>query len=565
MDVRDLAARLDAGFAARSRLLPNRDRRAPPRQKTLQALLDWSYSLLTAPEQALLRRLAVFAGSWSLAAAEQVCADPAAPGAAVAADALRPPDIADLLLQLANKSLIALHHADGRYHMLETIRLFARQQLERAGEAEALGRRHLAWYLAAAEEGAAHLNGPRQPEWLARLEQEHDNFRVALAGALATGPLADAAQLGLALWKFWNARIFQSEGLRWLEQILARSAHEALPTPIRARLYNALGVLAHSSGRYDEAAVFHDHALALWRSQSDPAGVAAALLGQGWQSFNAMQLDQARQYAGESLAVARGTGDRRAVAAALTLFAVAAVQAGRLDGVADALAESLATWRAVDDTGNVATVLAIMAHAEQVRGHFEQAKPLVAEALRLQLQSGDTFGLVGSLVVLLDTALAAPNRLEGAAWAAQIAGVFAARDETIGGPPSPWATGETARVAKAGARLGARRFALHFAAGRALTPAGLLALGAAITQPAPAARAQPSPAVAAPAPDLPALTGREREVLRLVAAGLSNNEIAARLVVSRRTVEGHLRAIFSKLDVPSRSAAVRFALEHGLG
>ena len=249
LSVEQLAARLDDRF----RLLTRGSRTAPPRQQTLRATVAWSYDLLAAPERRLFERLSVFAGGWTLEAAEQVGADaapagPAAPGPQ--AEGLDSAEVLDLLSQLVDKSLVVVEDEDGggevRYRLLETLREFARERLAASGEDAAVRRRHAACYLALAEAAAPELLGAQQAVWLDRLEQELGNFRAALAWCASRGDRPDAAETGMrlaaALWRFWDERFYLSEGCRWLETVLRTCGPAAATT--RARVLLGLGRFA---------------------------------------------------------------------------------------------------------------------------------------------------------------------------------------------------------------------------------------------------------------------------------------------------------------------------------
>lgn len=183
MSAQQIAARLDDRF----RLLTGGSRVALPRQQTLRGALDWSHALLAAEEQVLFRRLAVFAGGWSLDAAEAVCA----------AGGITAGDVVDLLGRLVDKSLVWVDEQEEgpRYRLLETIREYAAEKLEAAGEAVAVRARHYDWCLALAERAQPHLTGAEQATWLGRLEREHDNLRTALRWALDRQETAKGLQL----------------------------------------------------------------------------------------------------------------------------------------------------------------------------------------------------------------------------------------------------------------------------------------------------------------------------------------------------------------------------------
>jgi non-specific serine/threonine protein kinase len=204
LPVESIAARLDDRF----RLLTGGPRTTLPRQQTLRATLDWSHDLLSRPEQALLRRLAVFAGGWTLEAAESVCAG----------DVVVEGEILDLLSALVNKSLVQAEGADShhRYWLLETLRQYTLERLEAMGEEAAVQDLHLAYFLALAEEAEPQLRGPAQGCWLDRLEVEHDNLRLALGWALERHAEDGGLRLAGALWGFWSYRGHLAEGQGWL-------------------------------------------------------------------------------------------------------------------------------------------------------------------------------------------------------------------------------------------------------------------------------------------------------------------------------------------------------------
>ncbi len=211
LSVEQIARRLDDLF----RLLTRGSRTSPPRHQTLQGVLDWSYHLLSEAEQMVLRRLAVFAGGWTLEAAEEVC------GGGVEFDVL------DLLTQLVFKSLVLMDERGGevRYRFLETVRQYSWNKLSSSGEIAKLRERHRDSSLRLVERAEVELQGPNQRMWLERLETEHDNLRAALEWSLTEGGGAEPGlRLAGCLWRFWHERGYWSEGRRWLEAALERSS-----------------------------------------------------------------------------------------------------------------------------------------------------------------------------------------------------------------------------------------------------------------------------------------------------------------------------------------------------
>jgi predicted ATPase len=309
--VAEICARLDGLplslelAAARSKILPPQlllarlDRRLttltggprdlPARQQTLRRTLDWSHGLLDAGEQMLFRRLAVFVGGCTLEAAETVCAHvPGAEhrisGAPPAASQLEPPSpklgTLDELASLVDKHLLRHEELPGgepRFLMLETIREYALERLEASGEAVSLRRRHAAaYYLARAEQAEPELEGPSQPEWLARLDREHDNLRAVLQWALAGGDVEAGLRLAGTLAWFWWEHGHVREGRERLAQGLGLPG-AAAPTPGRAKALCGAGQLAFHLAAYAAAGELCEESLAIWRTLGNPRGTCSVL------------------------------------------------------------------------------------------------------------------------------------------------------------------------------------------------------------------------------------------------------------------------------------------------
>ncbi len=559
MSVAELSKRLDQRF----HLLTTGDRTALVRQQTLHATVEWSYHLLSESEQVVLRRLGIFVGAFELQAAESICAG-TSPGQNEAA-LLTPETIQHHLLQLVNKSLVQFNQETSRYRLLETIRLFSLERLAEVDETQDVRRQHFAYYLQRAEHAAPGLSGPLQEVWFTQMEAEHDNVRSALTWALEMDRAEEAARLALAVWRFWHTHTYQREGLRWLDRILALDAVTPLPQAVRSRLLNALGVLSHSQYQFDRAMSYHTEALRLFREEGDLLGIAQALCDIGRQRFEEMKLEQAREYAKESLELARAVGNQLAVAKALFLDAIAATEGDQAEEAIPSLEESLVLFREMGDTGNMAMAMSTLARAEGKRGNHERAKPLLRDAVRLQVQLGTFIDFIGPLVALNVMAMQTPAQPEGACCAAQVVGVMAAWIEKMAqmGGKSPWEMGPFQQdIEQVRAILGTNAFAQAFEIGKQMTSADLVRLAEHIT-------AFPSPVILS-GPSHPALahahlTVRELEVLRLVSTGITNAQVAHRLIITSRTVNAHLTAIYRKLGVTSRHGAIRYALEHQLG
>jgi predicted ATPase/class 3 adenylate cyclase len=380
LSVEQIAARLDDRF----RFLTGGSRTALPRQQTLQALIDWSHSLLTDLERLLLRRLSVFLGGWTLAAAESICAG----------DGLETSQILDLLSQLLNKSLVAVENLDGesRYRLLETIRQYARGKLFDSGETPRVADRHLDYFLRFAEGAEPHLSGSGQLEWLDRLQTEHDNLRAAIEWS---GP--DAAdkmtrlRLAGALWRFWYVRGFISEGRRHLQQALAENA--VAPAAMRAKALTGAALLAHAQGDYERGPVLIEESLALSRQSGDRKQLMEALGVASILAEYREDYERARRMQEEGLAVARELHDKAGTARAL-------VRLGNLgladpDGQRQARAlieEGRALYSELDHKSGIAMSLRLLALANSIGGDNDRASALLQESVALSRELGDKGG-----------------------------------------------------------------------------------------------------------------------------------------------------------------------------
>jgi non-specific serine/threonine protein kinase len=324
LSIEELSARLDQRF----RLLTGGSRTALPRQQTLQAMVDWSYGLLSAPEQVLFTRLAVFAGGFTLEAAEAVCAGEPVPTA----------DVIDLLLRLVDKSLVAVDGESAgrtRYRLLETLRQYGRERLVTRGEAEALYTRHFAYFRDVAEQ-AARMFHQMQRAVLERLEAEQENLRQALGWALDLGETQEGLRLAGALWPFWWYGGHFGEGHRWLEALLAlpgaaaRTAARAQAVHWQALLQFGTGWLAGRPWQgADKRRGLYEEALAIEREVGDEIGQARNLVFLGL-SMGLVDYVGARSRAEEGLALASARDDHHLTDLALAaLGAVAWVQGDR--------------------------------------------------------------------------------------------------------------------------------------------------------------------------------------------------------------------------------------------
>jgi non-specific serine/threonine protein kinase len=301
----ELARRLDS----HARVLTRRMRHGPVRHQTFQAALDWSYDLLSDNERQVLGRLSVFAGGFTLDAAEAVHDDNGV-------------DVVESLTALVDKSLVMLEQRDGvmRYRLLETIRDYGQQRLSAAGIAAKARDAHLRWAVGLARTAEPELSGPLQDTWLAILDAEHDNLRAALQWAGRHGPATDLVELTLCLSRFWEVRGYLTEGRSWLEA--AARASGAGPD-LLARCLNASGVLAHHQCDYPAARRLHQRSAAAFARLGNRRGVATALNGLANVASSTGDQAAASELYAEVIGIGRDLADQRILAASLMNLGVA--------------------------------------------------------------------------------------------------------------------------------------------------------------------------------------------------------------------------------------------------
>jgi predicted ATPase/class 3 adenylate cyclase len=394
-----ILARLDN----RLTLLTGGGRDRPERQQTLRGAIAWSHDLLDRPEETLLRRLAVFAGGWSLDAAEAI----------VDFGTDTPRSIFDGLDALHDASLIRLQEstdrdaaAAPRFAMLQTIREFATEQLDASGERAQVEENHASWYVDLAIAAEPHLPGPSAVSWLDRLENDHDNLRAALDWLRAQGDGERAVTLAAALWRFWWLRGHVAEGRDQLDVALAIEGASAAAA--RAAALDGAGVLAETQGDYDRAEALHREALALSRERHDKSGIARALGNLGVVAFDRGDEAQATTLLEESLALAREIGDQVLVATALNDLGIVAQKRGDLDRAERLLQESLTLRRQAGSSSEIARSLNNLGAVAFDRKDFELACHLFDESVMLYRDAGDRWGAAGALI-----GLATANHLQG--------------------------------------------------------------------------------------------------------------------------------------------------------
>lgn len=355
------------GLDDRFRILARGRRTAPQRHQTMKATLDWSHGLLSDSEQVLFRRLAVFAGDFTFEAAEGICA----------ADSLESATVFESLARLVDKSLLAVDTSQraAAYRLLETVRQYALDRLEEAGEVDALRNRHLDWYVALAERAAVELQGPDQELWLSRLDHELDNLRATLLWGSSIGGL-QPLRLAYALRRFWTIRGFFREARQHLDNALRTSTE---PSPARAWALLQAGHLATFEG-HEEARERLSEALTLHEQFGDLSGVSQTLMNLSMLAFDSGTDSEAMAMAERSLEMSRKIGDAWELAAALNNIGLYGHLAGDQGSQAqDRLEESLRLARETKDIRLLASILDSLATIASDHGELAKAHSYLQE------------------------------------------------------------------------------------------------------------------------------------------------------------------------------------------
>ena len=367
-------------------------RDVPERQRTLRGAIAWSYDLLDEPSRRLLERMAIFVGGCDLDTAERVCGPSSELGR----------DLFDGISDLSDQSLIRRSEADGdvRFTIPETIRAFALERLEARGEAEDLRRRHALAYLDLARTAAPELSGQDQKRWLERLEREHDNFRAALAWAVATPDPPTALGLAFSLWRFWQKRGHFQEARRRLDDLAGRPWVDDDPAA-HARVLEALGGIAYWQGDFAAAIPAYGAALEIWRSLDDRPEIANALYNLAFTynidsdlNEHAPSLDM--RYGGplldEALQIYRELDDQRGIGNVLWALGGTDMFGGRAEAALAIFEEARSAFKSVGDRTMEAWALHMMGVSNVLLEDFAAADEAFRHALRHFAEAGDITG-----------------------------------------------------------------------------------------------------------------------------------------------------------------------------
>jgi predicted ATPase/DNA-binding CsgD family transcriptional regulator len=602
---------LQTGLARSLPLLTGGMRDQPARLRSLRNAIAWSYDLLPEPVQRLFRRLAVFAGGFTLRAAEAVTADWAVAEGAWLMDGIGrwpmcpvpadpPASLLDGLAALVENSLVQRVDAVGpdgtpepRYALLETIREFGLEQLATSGEATAIRDAHAAHFLAMVHVDEAGVLGPAPHGWLVWHSTEHDNVRAALGWLEATDRIEAALCLAYKLRFPWTTRGYYGEIRGWLERLLERADGVAPGVRAKALLETAeliakegdfarvgamlaeavalgrrigdssvtgealqhLALMNELCGRYGEADAQLAEVLALFAAAGEGGFAEWTTIRRGALAAKQGDLPRARALLEDALARASvAQEDSAGIAYAQANLARVARDEGKLVEAVTRVEEALRRSRALESTELVALALGHLGSIRLRQGDRAGAGAAFRESLAVYWGVGDRLGSVGALEGL---AAATGQPAVAARWF----GVAAAERATVGAPLPPaerrWIEEAVATTRTA---LGQAAFNTAWEAGKALPLADAVAQGMASE----AALVDVPSSVANRSEDNRGLTPREREVLRLVAAGQSDRAIAEALFVSRHTAANHVANILGKLGAPSRAAAAAWAVRHGL-
>jgi predicted ATPase len=380
----EIARRLDQRFD----LLTGTGETRLPHHRTLRALIEWSHDQLTPPERVLFRRLAVFAGGWTLDAAESVVAD----------DELPEWEVLDRLAGLVEKSVVEIdaeaerRSGQPRFRMLETVRAFAGERLEAAGEEPGLGRRHRGHYTALAENALPELRGRGQSVWLTRLSEDDENLRRAVESALNVGDAETALALTGALGRYWDYRGRWTDGRNLLGRALALPT-EGPATQNRARALNWIGNLSQYFGDYEASEGYHRESMEISRRNGDAWYEASSLNNLGTLASLRGEFASAREHHERSLALRRGVGDRWAEA--LSVYQLGAVSMREADypGARRRFEESLALWKEVGDEHCAGIVLASLGWVHLAAGDREAAARVLEESREIHRGSEDLWAV----------------------------------------------------------------------------------------------------------------------------------------------------------------------------
>jgi predicted ATPase/DNA-binding CsgD family transcriptional regulator len=587
LQVEQIAERLDNAL----RLLTQGKRTGSSRHQTLRATMDWSYNLLSETEKKLFRRLAVFVGGFTLEAAEGICAG----------ERLHSEDVLELIASLFSKSLLVLAEQNTksqdpvegslRYRFLELVRQYAHEKLVEVSEEAWIRNRHLSYFHDWTQTTETKLYMAEQLIQLASLDRDLDNIRAALQRALSIQP-AMALRIVAALTLFWNVRGYTTEGRRWGEQALKQTENDPTSQVMaaRARAMSMIAFLTMTQGDNQTAGDLIAQAIPVLRAQNDELGFARALSIQSVAFSFLGQSSNARETAEESFKIGSQLGDHFTLTIGLSIMAaamfragevttaqrfmqealanswhldspvplslslwtagMAAVSQGNLKVARESMEKSLTHIRQVGDKHRINMIASDLAHILRRMGNVREAEKLYVEAIHGWRDYDQPGGIARCLECLAFIAVGEKRDEQAARWLGAAERIRSASHTAMILPEQEEYQNAVAILR---GRMNPNEFRSSWSEAQVLPLQRVIAEVEQLLAP-PQVKIQ----------DPGALTPRELDVLGLLAQGLSDAQIAEKLVVSRRTVTTHLTTIYGKFGVKSRSAAIRHALDHEL-
>ena len=539
LSVQEIAQRLNQRF----QFLTGGSRNAPLRQRTLMAAIDWSYALLTIKEQVMLQRLSIFVGGASLEAVEAICVG----------GEIESVEVVETISHLVDKSLVTasrLERGETRYRLLETIREYALEKLAESQDKINIQNKHLEYFVQFGEEGDRKIKGAEQIIWYERLEDEYNNLHAALKWALESKNIEAGLRLSNSLVYFWFVHGHIMENVIWLEKFLDQKQN--VPSVLKAwSLLNHGVMLRVSTVDDDKSMLLHEKSLRLFRELGDHRGISFALNMMGVIGLQKIEPVKTEKLLTESLALQRELGDPWGIAFTMQNFPPLALQKNDLEKAKKYAEETVLWFERAGDQRGVARSLEDFAEIAQLEGNPAHAVALMAKSLPKLITLGDR-GAVAEVLENLIISFAALHKYK---MGALLIGTTEALREEMGTSHNRFEYKNYPKaVAKIQKNLSESNFNRNRSKGRGLSLEQIVdyVMGESNL---PATKAEPTPEENV----WFQLTTRERDVMRLLAEGHSNLEIAQKLFLSEKTIRNHISNIYRKLQITSRGEAILLA------
>ncbi len=518
-------------------LLAGGPRDLPARQQTIRTTIDWSFDLLPPLAQRFFARLGAFVGGFDLESAQAVAGESQT-------------DALETLAALLESSLVQRAATDNRYRLLEPVREYALEKLEASGELEAIRARHAAQFFAFVERARPEHWTEDHNRLLHEFDRELPNIRAAFSTYLERDQGDQAALMGWSLWNFWWTRGYSAEGKAAMERTLESAT---LSEHGRARAHFVRYSMIYMGGEYLSLNQYATEIIDAFRRVNDRWGEGISLFGMGLVRTLAGHHDEAERAFAQSLEVFRAIDNRRSEGTGLYGLGLVAYLRGDLNLARERLENGKNTSLLANDRGFYLSSAIVLIFIELAIGTPERVEALLNESVDLALEIIERPFFAASLEVWAILAVRRGDHVR----AARLFGAASALRAAIGVPLLIAFRSQLDQAILLAQQALGPRFEAHHTAGRAMGFEAALGY----------ARGAADPTGVEPVPSrdpLTDLTPREREVLRLVAQGLSDKRIAGELGIGPETAKTHVRSILSKLNLPNRVAATRHALEHGL-